>query len=227
MKLQVFIHRIYVVKDVLHYPGDDSHRVCVMEISLRQRRRSLTARHVYAPKQKHHRLFLPPWCVFFLMTSDRMQKSSRCIRPRHLQATKRIVRILKKILCLISLILFDCETFNNPLGAGVVHLFLWCIWLQNSVKHVRLSLEKTKEVAYEGEYLSVSTIYSHYVSQHSISTQSGSLICFQATIGKDSREESLRLYFPVTIPWMIKRESESMNNRRCRDNNQSCWGQMF
>lgn len=45
----------------------------------------------------------------------------------------------------ISLILTDWQTFNNPLGAGVVHLLLCCIWLQNSIKHVRFSLEKTNK----------------------------------------------------------------------------------
>lgn len=34
MKLQVFIHGIDIVKDVLHYPGDDAHCICVMEITL-------------------------------------------------------------------------------------------------------------------------------------------------------------------------------------------------
>lgn len=96
MKLQVFIHRIDVVKDVLHYPGDDSHCVCVMEVSLRRQKQSVSARHVNVPKHKLHGPFLPPWCVFFPMMSGRMQKSSRCIRPRHLQANKEIVRILKK-----------------------------------------------------------------------------------------------------------------------------------
>lgn len=96
VKLQVFIHRIYVVKNVLHYPGDDSHRVCVMEISLRSRGRSLAARQANVPKQKHRGQLLPPWCVFSPMMSDHMQKSSRCIRPRHLQATKKFVRIQKR-----------------------------------------------------------------------------------------------------------------------------------
>lgn len=35
MKLQVFIHGVDVVEDVLHYPGDDTHTVCVVEIPLR------------------------------------------------------------------------------------------------------------------------------------------------------------------------------------------------
>lgn len=35
MKLQVFIHGIDVVEDVLYYPGDDAHWVCVMEIPLK------------------------------------------------------------------------------------------------------------------------------------------------------------------------------------------------
>lgn len=65
MKLQVFIHRIYVVKDVLHYPGDDSHRVCVMEISLRRRQQSLTTRDVNLPKHTHHQALLTSMvCVF-------------------------------------------------------------------------------------------------------------------------------------------------------------------
>lgn len=34
MKLQVFIHGIDVVEDVLNYPGDDAHRICVMEVPL-------------------------------------------------------------------------------------------------------------------------------------------------------------------------------------------------
>lgn len=34
MKLQVFIHRIDVVEDILHYSGNDTHWVCVMEIPL-------------------------------------------------------------------------------------------------------------------------------------------------------------------------------------------------
>lgn len=52
--------------------------------------------------------------------------------------------------CFISVILSDSQTFNNPLRAGVVHLLLCCIWLQNSVKHVGFSLEKTKEETLEG-----------------------------------------------------------------------------
>lgn len=34
MKLQVFIHGIDVVEDILHYPGDDAHCICVMKIPL-------------------------------------------------------------------------------------------------------------------------------------------------------------------------------------------------
>lgn len=126
MKLQVFVHRIYVVKDVLHYPGDDSHRVCVMEVPLHGRRQTSAARRVNAARPKHRGggALLPPWCVFSPMMSDHMQKSSRCIRPRHLQGTREFVRVQKKRLWFISLILFDCQTFNNSLGASVVHLFL-------------------------------------------------------------------------------------------------------
>lgn len=35
MKLQVFVHGIDVVEDVLNYPGDDAHCICVMEIPLK------------------------------------------------------------------------------------------------------------------------------------------------------------------------------------------------
>lgn len=34
MKLQIFVHGVDVIKDVLHYPGDDAHCVCVMEVPL-------------------------------------------------------------------------------------------------------------------------------------------------------------------------------------------------
>lgn len=40
MKLQVFIHGIDVVKDILHYPGDDAHWICVMEIPLHTERQN-------------------------------------------------------------------------------------------------------------------------------------------------------------------------------------------
>lgn len=35
MKLQVFIHGVDVVEYILHYPGDDAHWICVMEIPLK------------------------------------------------------------------------------------------------------------------------------------------------------------------------------------------------
>lgn len=38
MKFQVFIHGIDVVEDILHYSGDDTHCVCVMEIPLHAHR---------------------------------------------------------------------------------------------------------------------------------------------------------------------------------------------
>lgn len=63
VKLQVFIHGIDVVKDVLHYPGDDSHRVCVMEISLHRQQPSLTARtHTQTPTARA--LLTSMVCVF-------------------------------------------------------------------------------------------------------------------------------------------------------------------
>lgn len=34
MKLQVFIHGIDIIKNVLHYPGDNAHCICVMKITL-------------------------------------------------------------------------------------------------------------------------------------------------------------------------------------------------
>ena len=40
VELQVLVHGVDVVEDVLHDPGDDSHGVCVMEQSLKTRRRS-------------------------------------------------------------------------------------------------------------------------------------------------------------------------------------------
>lgn len=55
MKLQVFIHGIDVVEDILHYSGDDTHCVCVMEIPLHAHRNdddkcrctSLNSKHRY------------------------------------------------------------------------------------------------------------------------------------------------------------------------------------
>lgn len=38
MKLQVFVHGVDIVEDILHYPGDDAHSICVMEIPLWWRR---------------------------------------------------------------------------------------------------------------------------------------------------------------------------------------------
>lgn len=35
MELQVFIHGVDVVEDILNYPGDDAHCIRVMEIPLR------------------------------------------------------------------------------------------------------------------------------------------------------------------------------------------------
>lgn len=40
MKLQVFIHGIDVVEDILHYSGNDTHWVCVMEIPLNTHKQS-------------------------------------------------------------------------------------------------------------------------------------------------------------------------------------------
>lgn len=37
------------------------------------------------------------------------------------------------------------QTFDNLLSAGIVHLLLCCVWLENSVKHVGLALEKRNE----------------------------------------------------------------------------------
>ena len=34
VELQVLVHGIDVVKDVMHYPGDDPHSICVMEVTL-------------------------------------------------------------------------------------------------------------------------------------------------------------------------------------------------
>lgn len=34
VELQIFIHRVNVVKDVLYYSGNNSHCICVMKISL-------------------------------------------------------------------------------------------------------------------------------------------------------------------------------------------------
>lgn len=53
-------------------------------------------RHDYEVKWKPVRTsleniqqFLPPWCVFYQMTSVHMQKLSRCIPPEHLENTKQ------------------------------------------------------------------------------------------------------------------------------------------
>lgn len=40
-------------------------------------------------------------------------------------------------------------TFNDPLSTGVVHLLLGSVGLENTVKHVRLSLENTRKEASE------------------------------------------------------------------------------
>lgn len=69
------------------------------------------------------------------------------------------------------MILSDFHTFNNPLGTGVVHLLLCCIWLQNSVKHVGFSLIKTEEEMLEGDCVSAGhrlqgTVYSLCISKH-------------------------------------------------------------
>lgn len=37
------------------------------------------------------------------------------------------------------------QTFDNLLSAGIVHLLLCCVWLEHSVKHVGLALEKRHE----------------------------------------------------------------------------------
>lgn len=38
VELQIFIHWVNVVKDVLHYSGNNSHCICVMKISLEKKR---------------------------------------------------------------------------------------------------------------------------------------------------------------------------------------------
>lgn len=43
MKFQVFIHGIDIVEDVLHYPGDDAHCICVMEIPLQFEKKCINA----------------------------------------------------------------------------------------------------------------------------------------------------------------------------------------
>jgi len=49
MKLQVFIHGIDVVEDVLHYPGDDSHCICVMKITLKSH-----SKYMHDVKEQNH-----------------------------------------------------------------------------------------------------------------------------------------------------------------------------
>lgn len=46
MKLQVFVHGIDVVEDILHYPGDDAHCICVMEVPLQAERQFSECNHV-------------------------------------------------------------------------------------------------------------------------------------------------------------------------------------
>lgn len=46
MKLQVFVHGIDVVEDVLHYPGDDAHCICVVEVPLQTQSKKTDVREL-------------------------------------------------------------------------------------------------------------------------------------------------------------------------------------
>lgn len=62
MKLQVFIHRIDVVEDILHYSGNDTHCVCVMKIPLKACKQTVVTKNVNAAYliMNTHWLYLPP-----------------------------------------------------------------------------------------------------------------------------------------------------------------------
>ena len=49
MELQVLIHGVDVVEDVLDNPGDDAHPICVMEVTLKPNHL-----YLYSPFHKQH-----------------------------------------------------------------------------------------------------------------------------------------------------------------------------
>lgn len=63
MKLQVFIHGIDVVKDILHYPGDDTHWICVMEVSLHRQSQTITENYSWSEKKLKDMILTSMVCV--------------------------------------------------------------------------------------------------------------------------------------------------------------------
>lgn len=90
MELQVLIHGVNVVKDVLNDPGNDSHPVGVVEVTLREEETGhVTANATAALKDAtflRDWVLSPPSCEFSQKTFDRRRRSCRYTRPGHLSA---------------------------------------------------------------------------------------------------------------------------------------------
>lgn len=103
MKLQVLIHGINVVEDVLNNSGNDSHHFWVMEfplyetsmekIEIKQLGISITEACAECTSCK-----LPPSCVFCQRMSVHRQILSRCIHPEHLYMARQKENTLALVL---------------------------------------------------------------------------------------------------------------------------------
>lgn len=160
MKLQVFIHGIDVVEDVLNYPGDDAHSIRVMEVPLQTESTSrweVKLSMISNIKRSSEVLVTSMVCVF----PDDVCPYAKIVplypsrtSTRH-QTGLCSCQDKKKawlLLLAVSIRLNNkpneskrCLTFYNLLGAGVVHLFLCRVRLKHSVEHVRFALEWREE----------------------------------------------------------------------------------
>lgn len=137
MKLQVFIHGVDVVEDVLHYPGDDTHTVCVVEIPLRIQHK-LTAEKKMG-KFIYTLVSLTRTSMVWVFPEDVWPYAKIVpLYPSRTSTKQHKASFLELLFCLFYYLWL---TFHNPLGAGIIHLLLTRAGLKDSVEHVRFALE--------------------------------------------------------------------------------------